>query len=1072
MKKPGESAPENTPPDLIAAEDMVTLDPSQNAKDNTEITDSSACSSQHVLNVIDSLGHVTDEHTSPSGEKSSLESLFDEFDENDITEIYFGSSETENAVAGLEKCTAEENAANQIQEAEVQNNFQEYKKNPNDYEQLAKQEPESIEYDCNQNENMNFQRKRSVSECDESDVALAKRIKLEPDTDQSEVPCDNAKTAIAVKTEIEHNSHVPKSQTHLSSAFNNIAIDLCPPVAIVTPLSHKNDISKETISIKSVNGTKDTIKTNTNGISESLSDIKPTVKECTKEKSFINEESLFLSDSDFEKFTNDLFSEQSFQTSDGSNWTFQRTDSFAYQSNDQSVNVEKKTLTFEAQLEDFEKILDKFIQSDADRPDTKSAINGRFLGSTVHVTSTTSTAKFKPKLDSISQNVTLPQPDILRNSELLRELLENDTDTSLKSQNSAKRPVSVDLSFLNSDTIYSNRSASSASTILKTKTIDPIPTGELLMISTSDASSKPDSVNFTESLDSESCDTKSADHGPLSLAEQRRASVTLHHKVPNIGDIVSPCGPLSRMNGDETEALLNELTSHTSGNQTGRTSRDILPSGPQDARYEYMNGPRPVTSPFSGFHVENIAHTNGPTNDQELRMKMSMGQRAPGYVAGNRGIVGLSQTEFEAMPAERRHLIASRYGQLMRNITPGGGYPDEMSNPLTRASVNELLTDIRASVNPVNTSMSASGPLMQNHDQFQMNSMRGMPESNGLTSSQMSQPTAETNPYGNEATKDRMRYLMMQQLHRRRMEEQMASRGQAPMDGQCGMIPQGNISRTHPPMPEMLSNATHGTRFPNQHGGLHSNAGHAPFFRPQMDSQAHIPQHNENMMSGMTHGPGANIYQRQLAHQRQQQHHHQQQQHPQQQQQQDHYQHNQHPHQQLYHRNQITQQQQHPRPQHEQQMLQRMNKPHQTLSIDRFSPGHPQQSHQFSANLLNSHLQSRQSQFPMHRMPGSVPSSGMPQMQGPFASMQSHNPHQQQNHHQPHHQQQLQNFQTHSQEQFQFNPLTSGANPYGANAQQIPLTPTTPTLPSGLGTGSSDIKHEPHSTENMSEFFF
>lgn len=314
-------------------------------------------------------------------------------------------------------------------------------------------------------------------------------------------------------------------------------VDICPPVAIVAPLGFGEDIFINTSPTKDTKSETDCVKNDISSLLDSLDQS--------------DDKTQFLFDSAFERMKSDIFAGQSFKTMDGNNWTFHGksldgggklgkiinqgtgNDEAQLQSmlrvDSDMINRPqfKRANSVEHDIKDFEKVLNSVIEKANKDPRPNESLSQLF-----------SSKLPLSGMDGRVFNKQCHQPCThISNSDLLRELLDQKNDNS-NTQNKTRHEI--DLSFLHSDLISGKGLSVSSDKILQTRTIDP----RLTSIPHID---RPSSEKQTRTMPTQ-CDSSRYDTNvvhmssqnshrllegdPISLAEQRRASVTLHHKVP------------------------------------------------------------------------------------------------------------------------------------------------------------------------------------------------------------------------------------------------------------------------------------------------------------------------------------------------------------------------------------------------------------------------------------------------------------------------------------------------------------------------------------------------------------
>ena len=824
---------------------------------------------------------VDDEKERSVSPIKSADNLYDELNESDIAEIYLGRSETENAVAELEKSTANEvrycanedehittqfscdsgsdrfNTDSQIMSPYDTSSVNEAARTVDSAEGNGVQIKEDSDIDSGKA--VGVSQKRS---CDSPTLEPeTKRMKVEAneivqyeEIDSSYSNVNN--TSEYIKIEPLNNNHNIFERGHERGIhFANdaltgkptSAIETTTPVAIVTPLSSKKDFLSEPLPEKGVSNKEKEIENLKSDISAILESFAEEENDELKNNGPVDKHpddssSIKLTDKEFEKFKSDLFSEQTFKTMDGVNWNFSL-----------PQNQVNRRNSVQNEIGDFEKVLNNYMN----RSSEKEPAHRGFFACSV-------SPKPKP-LKGYRKDIDPNDPSvILSNSELLRELLDDKPDKNTNKANN-KRPAHVDLSFLKTDMLVSKCSVP-VSSVLKTKTIEPI--------AMSPALSESETIVIP--------DEKRVDHGPLSLAEQRRASVTLHHKVPSLSDLVSATGPLNKMDGDETEAILNEITGATTPNGFDTFRRDFTSPLAHDGIPDVMNGmqrndrkfsmvqstgvPQSGKVEFNGRfpvesgHVPNVGSFNNP-HEQQRYMKMG---NMPQMMRPS-SVPDYWSVDFENMPPERRQILTARYGHLMRNKRE---FVDPMQNPMNQQHPPQIQRQHSIPVSnnsmfpnqhdPTKAFMSQSQkPHNFNANEFKNNTNLN-PTSN-LADSKLN--TASSANGGPGAMNDRMRHLMMQQLHRRRMMAQMQNQ-----QGNSSEQMQKPVSVGSPndPLRQMpYSGPGQPMRTPSQNIG--QSQGHPYSDRQDMLAAQYNQQPSQHPGARMYPGKPPGIYQRQMS---------------------------------------------------------------------------------------------------------------------------------------------------------------------------------------------------------------
>ncbi|KAL4228561.1 hypothetical protein ACF0H5_011611 [Mactra antiquata] len=388
-----------------------------------------------------------------------------------------------------------------------------------------------------------------VPGCNKINQVDTKKRVLSPNRDENDgTDCKRFKfddTNIAKTTQSQSQNYGDMSET---MSDNNL------PIAVVAPLGFNEDLFMDPPSLKG---------------KDDVTDMKQDITSLLDSFGDNDEKSLTLFDADFDKIKSDILSTQTFKTADGSNWTFDLQNSgfdnifdkeplkSDRNQNTKTVNDSNKKVeeiqpqksfqrqpSVEHDILDFEKVLNNVLQ--------KKSQNIKPCGNSVEPASTK--MQYTLPRCSLTTNKCNPGPNQpcqhVANSDLLRELLDQKTESTSAQ---AKRRQEIDLSFLQPEVLAGKGLSVSSDKILQTRTIDPrltsVPYIERSRNSvpfspvSSTAVSKPSvsSMSITPSVEqtmhsvSSSTNTSMPSTDPISLAEQRRASVTLHHKVPPYG---------------------------------------------------------------------------------------------------------------------------------------------------------------------------------------------------------------------------------------------------------------------------------------------------------------------------------------------------------------------------------------------------------------------------------------------------------------------------------------------------------------------------------------------------------
>lgn len=374
---------------------------------------------------------------------------------------------------------------------------------------------EDAEADCDvrndtQQQEGVFEDKTELNEIPNSSTENKKRP-LSPSFTENE-PFENK------RIKVEPVSYASNSADESKGSSEGV-VDLCPPVAVVAPLGFCEDILMDSSSAKSPRKESDCIKNDISSILDSLEQD--------------NEKNPFLFDAVFEKMKTDIIDGHSFKTLDGNNWTFDGKPSYVASSSKASENLDifksekensvkrefNRANSVEHDIKDFEKVLSSVIEKANKIPKSSESFIPKYGGalpvSCVQIS---------------APNTQCQQPcSHVANSDLLRGLLDQKTENNDKQ---TKARQEIDLSFLHSELVLGKGLSVSSDKILQTRSIDPrstfLPHVE-----------KPGGASQTKSSDDESkvsnvpTAVKLLEDDKMSLAEQRRASVTLHHKVPS-----------------------------------------------------------------------------------------------------------------------------------------------------------------------------------------------------------------------------------------------------------------------------------------------------------------------------------------------------------------------------------------------------------------------------------------------------------------------------------------------------------------------------------------------------------
>lgn len=857
---------------------------------------------------------------------SSFHTLYTEMEDNDFTEIYLDRSETESAVAELEKSNAYDDNNKAIDEqtclvetkflsSDSDHNLVDTPSTGHDYKseslsdgvkeitnaaivQMHADEDSSRGYD-NHSNGLSHKR-RCGSPVEETQpkrlkVNTTENIPLEnavarnnTDTrkfDQAKPTASNELQKASEDSAQEQFGHTNETEVTKGSS----AVDTCPPVAIVTPMGLREGFMSETVSIKGETNNGDDINALKSDINAILDSFDADSEDVKNKESFDNikekQPSLKLTDLEFEKFKNDLLSEQCFKTLDGNKWTFSDTGGQS-----SLVSGEKKLSNVQTEIGAFEKVLNNFMQKTTNEQTRVEKAVSDFR-----------VPNQKPFKNCYRKDFDHNDPNvILSNSELLRELLEDKPAKTLSTKNNIKRGTSVDLSFLKTDMLTKNQNPISVSSVLKTKTIEPIALSPKM--AKSEHVTKPaDGCNYDGDTDTNDIlqitvpnenepetATKAVDHGPLSLAEQRRASVTLHHKVPSISDLISSTGPLSKMDGDETEAILNEIigspvsdsftaySSHSPARNSQSGISDLMNTFERNGMKYQMTPSNPLARAMPGhtgrFTGNVVSVSNQVPNLVDTGVKPVNTQQLPRTSTG----FDMWSVDFENMPPERRQILAARYGHLMRG-------KQELTGRIQSVQVQMDQTESfphQHNSNSVMSQNTSNTLFSQRHDPSKVLMARG--EKTGTYNFNDCQNTNTLNAFGSASVdpklhmhtsanegqgpmNNRMRLLMMQQLQRRRMMAQMHNQNEV----RHGPLPSGINGHNMPTPSQQMPYCA-----PNQHmraNGQH-NMGTLPGYpfstRPEGNAPPH--HHSQNGLGRqsdprMHQGHPANRFQRQMS---------------------------------------------------------------------------------------------------------------------------------------------------------------------------------------------------------------
>lgn len=880
----------NSTSDVIFVEDDAT-DKSPGSPDTTNSTMKDTNRS-----TANDTGNILSAETNVAVEKGGLDSVtateglnkvYGEFDESDIAEIYLGRDETEDAVAGLEMSTAQEKDYAQLEE---QTSFPETRfTSGNNCVEFVPNSVEELEYQASPVPSNNV-------ECDSTNNSVSDKLssnEQEHDKLQSEISlkrsCDSPEINIQNKrqkidseqgTQKMKDNHFDRQPNESLVSRSNSAIETNTPVAIVTPMGLREDFQPDTNVTKGERDNEkeiEELKSDISAILDSFED------DDVKSKEVDQRPSLKLTDFEFEKFKNDLFSEQSFKNLDGNNFSLP---------NNNNTKLVRRASSVESDIGDFEKVLSKFIKNSSENNVSTSTFS-----SVNRIPVQKPFKGYRKDFDPTDPSV------VLSNSELLRELLEDKPD---KNKTNSKRPASVDLSFLKTDMLASKRNSVPVSSVLKTKPIDPTTISPQAFCGGNVTKDKmlydnfkpkcneiPDKVQISVPSENVSgSDSKAVDHGPLSLAEQRRASVTLHHKVPSITDLISASGPLNKMDGDETEAILNEIIGSPSTNNYDTYKRDFASPNGQHGMSVKMGlegvdlqhsvptsrGVNQSMLPeYNGrvagnsIHIQNQMHA---LNDHHRHMKMDN----PPQMMRPPSLPSSWSVDFENMPPERRQILAARYGHLHLMRGAKSAMVDPTQDRMNSAQPFQQLHDPSSS-NILNSSLLSSRidstKAFMTRDQQQKPgeyNFRDAPNSNFAIGNNPSDPKNTMNSSVSEGPggmNDKMRMLMMQQLQRRRMMAQMKSQQET---GGARLPVSMNINNgINQPQQQPYGMPTQ----PVRHQGPFSSSGYQQFpynsrsrvdgMTPPFNSQSHSG-HARQQGNAMYPGLPVNPYQRQMSH--------------------------------------------------------------------------------------------------------------------------------------------------------------------------------------------------------------
>ncbi|XP_045209774.2 uncharacterized protein LOC123561461 [Mercenaria mercenaria] len=422
---------------------------------------------------------------------------------------------------------------------------------------------------------------------------------------------------------------------------NDGVIDLCPPVAIVAPLGFCEDIFIDDVA--SVKNTKD----ETNCVKNDISSILDSLDQD-------DDKNLSMFDSVFEKMKTDIIEGQSFKTLDDGKWTFDGKPSNVienfskvtkvYKNEDRCENqnvtktdkdLSKKTEfkranSVEHDIEDFEKVLNSVIANASRFPKGNEGVMHKF-----------STSLPVPGIQSSIHSKQCKQPcSHVSNSDLLRELLDQKSDTH---DTQTKTRQEIDLSFLHSDLISGKGLSVSSDKILQTRTIDPRLTSiphveQVLNIGQAKLGHDIRENNQISNHKSNAIKLLEGDH--ISLAEQRRASVTLHHKVPSHEQQTHQSNMFNEGSGDASSIIkeafdfateISDLTNDESDSVSSQPANSV----PFDARQQMLTIGALHSSPQNENYLNRNSYNKNLKIDPMQNQQMLRNSRMQEMHSGN-----------------------------------------------------------------------------------------------------------------------------------------------------------------------------------------------------------------------------------------------------------------------------------------------------------------------------------------------------------------------------------------------------------------------------------------------------
>ena len=499
-------------------------------------------------------------------------------------------------------------------------------------------------------------------------------------------------------------------------------IDLCPPVAVVAPLGFCEDILDDASSEnKNLKSDPNSVKNDISSILDSFDDD--------------DGKSLSMFDSVFEKMKTDIMEGQSFKTLDDGKWTFDdkslngksanvsdvtKGDNSNNNNEKQSVlKIEKevcsKTIelkranSVEHDIKDFEKVLSSVIANASKYSKGNESIVQKF-------NNTQQTSGIKPSVHSKQ----CKQPcNHVANSDLLRELLDQKTDTN---DAQTKTRQEIDLSFLHSDLISGKGLSVSSDKILQTRSIDPRVTSMPHVDRGSSTMYPKPGQDPRGPAQPTGNKLQEGDH--ISLAEQRRASVTLHHKVPSRDmHLNHQSNMFNDANGDSSNIIKEAFDFATEISDLTKSESkppNPMPIDPRQQMLSCGNNPNMQNEHFLNRNNYNQSLKIDPMqNNQMLRTSRMQQEMHPGSGLLTFASQGGAQTSDSSLPPQ----LAGPFMNSTENST--GRIPDirQQQDPNQRPPFYSKKVDMPSFGSRPNSGNGEMQPYKPQFDPTQTNKM-------------------------------------------------------------------------------------------------------------------------------------------------------------------------------------------------------------------------------------------------------------------------------------------------------------------------------------------------------------